>query len=146
MFGIDAWLIWMILAAIFIVGEIFTAGFFIMWFGIGAAAAGLAALLGLGMGWQLAIFVVLSLILVLVSRNFANKVTKAQPPGIGANRFVGKKAVVIEEINNDKGTGRVRMDREEWRAESDNGDVIPVDTHVETVQIEGTHLIVKLLS
>lgn len=146
MFGLDIWLVWMILAAIFIVGEIFTAGFFIMWFGIGAALAGLGALLGLGIGWQLAIFVFASLILVLVSRKFANKITKEQPPGIGASRFVGKKAVVIEEIDNDNGTGRVRMDREEWRAESDTGDIIPVNSHVETVQIEGTHLIVKLLS
>ncbi len=146
LFGLDVWLIWMILAAMFIVGEIFTAGFFIMWFGIGAVAAGLGALLGLGMGWQLAIFVFVSLFLVLISRKFANKITKAQPAGIGADRFIGKKAVVVEEINNDKGKGRVRMDREEWRAESESGDIIPVDSRVETVQIVGTHLIVKLLS
>jgi len=146
MFGLEMWLIWMILAAIFIVGEIFTAGFFIMWFGIGAAAAGVGALLGLGAGWQLAIFILVSLILVLVSRKFANKITKEQPAGIGASRFVGKKAVVIQEINNDKGTGRVRMDKEEWRAESEDDSIIPVDSHVVTVQIEGTHLIVKLSS
>jgi membrane protein implicated in regulation of membrane protease activity len=144
MFGLDIWLIWMILAAIFIVGEIFTAGFFIMWFGVGAAAAGLGALLGLGMGWQLAIFIFVSLFLVLISRKFANKITKAQPAGIGADRFIGKKAVVIEEIDNIKGTGRIRMDREEWRAESQSGEIIPVDARVETVHIEGTHLIVQL--
>ena len=146
MFGIDIWLIWMILAAIFIVGEIFTAGFFIMWFGVGAAVAGVLAILGLGMGWQLAAFVIVSLVLVLVSRNFANKITKEQPPGIGANRFIGKQAIVIEEIDNDKGTGRIRMDREEWRAESQDGSVIPVDSRVQTIQIEGTHLIVNLIS
>jgi len=146
MFGLDMWLIWMILAAIFIVGEIFTAGFFIMWFGIGAAAAGVGALFGLGAGWQLAIFIFVSLVLVLVSRKFANKVTKEQPAGIGASRFVGKKAIVIQEINNDKGTGRVRMDKEIWRAESEDDSIIPLNAHVETVKIEGTHLIVKLLS
>ncbi len=143
MFGLEIWLVWMILAAIFIVGEIFTAGFFIMWFGVGAAAAGLGALFGLGMGWQLAIFVFVSLFLVLISRNLATKMTREQPAGIGADRFIGKKAVVIEEINNIKGAGRIRMDREEWRAESETGDVIPVDARVETVHIEGTHLIVK---
>lgn len=146
LFGLDTWILWMILAAIFVIGEIFTAGFFIMWFGIAAAAAGLGALLGLSMEWQLAIFVLVSLFLVLISRTFANKITKTQPAGIGADRFIGKKAIVLQEINNDKGTGRVRMDREEWRAESESGDIIPVDSHVETVQIEGTHLIVKLLS
>lgn len=144
MFGLEIWLIWMILAAIFIVGEIFTAGFFIMWFGVGAAVSGLAALIGVeSIGWQLAIFVFISLFLVLISRNLANKMTKEQPAGIGADRFIGKQAVVIEEIDGVKGTGRVRMDREEWRAESETGDIIPVNTRVETVQIEGTHLIVK---
>lgn len=146
MFGINIWLIWMILAAIFIVGEIFTAGFFIMWFGIGAAVAGILALLGAAPGWQLAAFVLVSLVLVLVSRKFANKITKEQPPGIGANRFVGKQGVVLEEINNSKGSGRVRMDREDWRAESEDGSILPSGERVITVKIEGTHLIVKSLA
>ncbi|MBN1482363.1 NfeD family protein [candidate division KSB1 bacterium] len=146
MFGISIWLIWMILAAMFIVGEIFTAGFFIMWFGIGAAVAGILALLGADPGWQLAAFVLVSLVLVLVSRKFANKITKEQPPGIGASRFVGKQGVVLEEIDNAKGTGRIRMDREEWRAESEDGHILPAGERVVTVKIEGTHLIVKSLT
>ncbi|RQW05349.1 NfeD family protein [candidate division KSB1 bacterium] len=146
MLGLDIWILWMILAAIFVVAEIFTAGFFIMWFGIGAVGAGILALVGLSAGWQLAGFVCISLFLVLISRRFADKITKEQPPGVGANRFVGKEAIVIEEINNDKGKGLVRMDHEEWRAESADGTVIPVNTHVRTVQIAGTHLIVHSLS
>ena len=42
---VKAWMIWMIFAAVFIVGEMFTAGFFLLWFGIGAGVAGLLALL-----------------------------------------------------------------------------------------------------
>ena len=76
--------------------------------------------------------------MVLVSRRFANKITKKQPPGIGADRFAEKEAVVLEEIDNTKGTGRVRMDREEWRAESQDGSVIPVNARVTTIKIEGT--------
>ena len=45
---LNYWWIWMILAALFVVGEIFTAGFFLLWFGIGAAVSGVIALLGLG--------------------------------------------------------------------------------------------------
>ena len=44
------WWIWFGLAVIFIIGEIFTAGFFILWFGIGAAVAGLLAILGFAAG------------------------------------------------------------------------------------------------
>ena len=51
------WWIWMAIAALFIIGEIFTQGFFLLWFGIGAAVAGVLAILGLGVGWQLGAFV-----------------------------------------------------------------------------------------
>jgi len=139
------WWIWMIIAAVFIVGEIFTAGFFLLPFGVGAAIAGLVALLGGGTIWQLGVFVVSSLVLFLVSRKFAEKVSKEQPPGIGADRFIGKECVVLEEINNIDNIGRVRMGKEEWRAESHTGDNLAPETRVTVVQISGTQLVVKPL-
>jgi membrane protein implicated in regulation of membrane protease activity len=141
----NVWWIWMIIAAIFVIGEIFTAGFFILWFGIGAAVAGMLALLGLGAGWQWAAFVVVSGALFAVSRRFAERFTKEQPPGIGANRFIGKKGVVLEEIDNAKNTGRIRIDKEEWRADSDTDVSIPVGKRVEVTRLDGTHMVVKPL-
>jgi membrane protein implicated in regulation of membrane protease activity len=137
------WWAWMILAALFIVGEIFTAGFFLLPIGIGAAIAGLIALLGGNTIWQLVVFVVASFVLFLISRRFAQKVTKEQPPGIGADRFIGEECVVLENINNLDDTGRVRMGKEEWRAESDGGDQIETGTKVTVVRLSGTHLVVK---
>lgn len=139
------WLIWMIVAAAFIIGEIFTMGFFLLWFAIGAALAGILALIGLGAGWQWGTFVVVSLVLFIVSRRFAEKFTKKQPPGIGADRFIGKEAVVLEEIDNVQNTGRIRLKKEEWRADSKNGDVIPVGKRVQVTGIDGTHLVVKVI-
>lgn len=137
------WWAWMILAALFIVGEIFTAGFFLLPIGIGAAAAGLVALLGGNTIWQLVVFVVASFILFLVSRRFAQRVTKEQPPGIGADRFIGQKCVVLEAINNLEDTGRVRMGKEEWRAESAGDGQIDRGTEVTVVRLSGTHLVVE---
>lgn len=137
------WWAWMILAALFIVGEIFTAGFFLLTIGIGAAIAGLIALLGGNTVWQLVVFVVASFLLFLVSRRFAQKVTKEQPPGVGADRFVGQECVVLEKIINLDDIGRVRMGKEEWRAESDSGDPIETGTAVTVVRLSGTHLVVK---
>jgi len=136
-----AW-IWFILAAIFVVGEIFSAAFFLLWFGIGAAAAGVLALLGVGFGVQLIVFIALSLVLFLVSRRFADRVTKAQPPGIGADRFTGQKCVVIVEVDNAKNEGRVRMDQEEWRAESATGEVLSPGTRAVVTGTSGTRLVV----
>jgi membrane protein implicated in regulation of membrane protease activity len=137
------WWAWMILAALFIIGEIFTAGFFLLPIGIGAAIAGLIALFGGNTIWQLVVFVVASFILFLVSRRFAQKVTKEQPPGIGADRFIGEECVVLEKINNIDDTGRVRMGKEEWRAESDSGDEIEMGKKVTVVRLSGTHLVVE---
>jgi len=142
---VKVWWIWMIIAAIFVIGEIFTAGFFLLWFGIGAAIAGVLALLDLGAVWQWIAFVVISGVLFAVSRRFAERFSKKQPPGIGADRFIGKKGVVLEEIDNIKNTGRVRIGKEEWRADSDTGEVIPVGKRVEVVRLDGTHLVVKTL-
>ena len=137
------WWVWMVLAAICIVAEIFTAGFFIFWFGIGALVAGLLSLFGLGAGWQWAAFVVVSGVLFAVSRRFAERFTKKQPPGIGADRFIGKRGLVLEEIDNAKNTGRIRIDKEEWRADSDTDEVIAVGGRVEVTRLDGTHMVVK---
>lgn len=143
--ALNIWWIWMIIAALFVIGEIFTAGFFLMWFGIGAAVAGILALLGLGAGWQWGTFIVVSGVLFGVSRRFAERFTKKQPPGIGADRFVGKQGVVLEEIDNVKNTGRVRIEKEEWRADSDTGEVIPVGKMIKVNRLVGTHLVVETL-
>ncbi len=143
--AVEIWWIWMIIAAGFVIGEIFTAGFFLLWFGIGAALAGVLALLGFGPAWQWGIFVVASGVLFGVSRRFAERLTKKQPPGIGADRFIGKEGVVLEKIDNVKNTGRVRIEKEEWRADSDTGEVIPVGKGVKVIEVRGAHVVVKAL-
>lgn len=139
------WIIWFVFAAIFIVGEILTAGFFLLWFGIGAAVAGILAILGFNAGWQWGAFIVVSGILFAISRRFAERFTKKQPPGIGADRFIGEVGVVLEEIDNIKNTGRVRIEKEEWRADSATGEIIKEGEKVKVVRMDGTHVVVKII-
>lgn len=141
--SVDYWWVWFVVAALFVVGEIFTAAFFLLWFGVGAGVAGLLALVGAGMIWQLVVFVVVSLVLFLISRRFAERVSEEQPPGIGADRFKGRDGVVIERIDNLENTGRVRLDREEWRAESEGGAVLEPGTAIRVTDVSGTHVVVK---
>lgn len=135
----------MIFAAIFTITEIFTAGFFLFWFGIGAAVAGILAILGFGLGWQWGAFIIVSGVLFAISRRFAERITRRQPSGIGADRFIGKKGVVLEEVNNIKNAGRVRIEKEDWWAVSDSGEVIQIGKQVEVIRVVGTHLVVKTL-
>ena len=143
---VKLWWIWIAIAALFAIGEIFTMGFFLLFFGIGAAIAGILALLGFGVPWQWGSFIVVSVILFVISRRFAERFSKKQPPGIGADRFIDKRGVVLEEIDNIKNTGRVRIGKDEWRADSDTGEIIPTGKTVEVTRVEGTHLVVKVLS
>jgi membrane protein implicated in regulation of membrane protease activity len=143
--AVEMWQMWMAVAALFVIGEIFTAGFFLFWFGVGAAVAGILALLGFGTGVQWASFAIVSGILFAVSRRFAEKFTKEQPPGIGADRFINKTGVVLEEINNIKNTGQVRIGKDKWRADSETGRVLPEGTQIKVTRLDGTHVVVKSL-
>ncbi len=141
---VEVWQMWIAIAALFVVGEIFTAGFFLFWFGVGAAVAGILALLGFDSAVQWGSFVIVSGILFAVSRRFAEKFTKEQPPGIGADRFINKTGVTLEEIDNLKNTGRVRIGKDEWRADSETKETIPEGVRVRVTRLDGTHLVVKV--
>ena len=125
------------------IGEVFSAGFFLFWFSIGAAAAGLTALLKGDEILQLVVFVVVSGVLFATGKKFANKVTKKQPPGIGADRFVGRIGFVTEEISSSANTGKIRIGQDSWRAESENGEIVPVNTEVKVLRVDGTRAIVQ---
>ena len=139
------WWLWMGLAAVFLIGEIFTEGFFLLWFGIGAALAGTLAIFDVGPAWQWATFVVASGLLFAVSRRFADRFTHEQPPGIGADRLIGKRGVVLEEIDNTLNVGKVRIDQEEWRADNDTDENVQPGARIEVVRLEGTHAVVRVL-
>jgi len=139
----EIWWIWMILAAILLIGEIFTAGFFLIFLSIGSAAAGILALLGVGKPGQIIVFIIVSGILFVFGRRFAERVTENQPPGIGADRFIGQEGVVLESIDNHSNTGSVRIGQDEWRAISESGDIIQEGTNVEVTKINGTRAVVK---
>ena len=141
----DIWVwIWVVLAAAFTIAEIFTAGFFLLPFGIGAAVAGAMAYFGIALGWQWAGFLIVSIALLLSLRRFADRVTHEPPERMGADRLIGKRGVVIEGIEPGDGAGRVRIEREEWRADSLGLEPIQAGEHVIVDRIVGTHLVVHL--
>ncbi len=140
---IEMWWVWMALAAVLLIAEIFTAGFFLLWFSIGAAGAGVLAMLDVGRPAQLTVFILLSGILFVFGRRFAERVTANQPPGIGADRFIGKVGVAIEDIDNNSIKGRVRIGSDEWRAVSESGGIIKEKTIIEVIKIDGTKAVVK---
>jgi membrane protein implicated in regulation of membrane protease activity len=141
----EIWWIWMILAAILLIGEILTAGFFLIFLSIGAAATGILAMLGVGKPGQFIVFIIVSGILFVFGRRFADRVTENQPPGVGADRFIGQEGVVLESIDNHSNTGSVRIGQDEWRAISETGDIIQEGTKIEVTRINGTRAVVTTI-
>lgn len=137
--------IWAILALIFVIAEIFTAGFFIICFGIGAAAAAVVAFLGISTIWQMAVFVIVSAVAVVLSRPIAARISGSSENRVGIDRVLHKEATVTHTIDPTMAQGRVRVDREEWLAEAVDEKTIAVGAKVEVVSIEGTRLKVRAL-
>ncbi len=137
--------IWAALAIVFFIAEVFTMGFFLVCFGIGAVAAALLAVLGVSAVWQLVAFIAVSLVALAFLRPLAVRMTThvANPGGI--DRVIGKQAVVLEEINPHTATGRVRIEREEWRADT-YGAPIPKGTLVVVMEVTGTRVMVTPVS
>ena len=141
----EIWWVWMGLAAVFLIGEILTAGFFLIFLSVGAAAAGILALLDVSRVGQFIVFIVVSGILFVFGRRFADRVTEKQPPGIGADRFIDQEGVVLETIDNSINTGSVRVGQDEWRAISETGDILKEGTRIRVTQIDGTRAVVEII-
>jgi membrane protein implicated in regulation of membrane protease activity len=140
----SGWILWVILACGFGIGEMLTMGFFLAPFAVGAALA--AAIDGVGVGGAAAwaVFVVASLMTLGIVRPIARSHMKV-PPRIrtGTAALVGKQATVLERIANTEGVGCVRIDGEVWTARAyDDDTVYEPGTRVEVVQIKGATALV----
>jgi membrane protein implicated in regulation of membrane protease activity len=138
---------WLIMTAILLVGEMLTAGFFLIVFAVGSFGSFLVAIFGGSVLWQWITFLVLSAIAFAGSRKFARRVHKGPTEfGVGAERYEGMKAYVIETIDVAAATGRIRVDREEWLAESVDGTTIQEGLWTEIVKVDGTRMVVSATS
>jgi len=135
--------IWVVLCAAFIVGEIFTAGFYLFPFAVGTGVAAILTLLGLPSWLQWLCFIVISSVLVIFSRRLVDRFTKEPPERVNVDRLVGEVGLVIEEIDPVQDRGRVRVKKDEWRATSADESGIPKDTRVRVIKVEGAHLVVE---
>lgn len=136
------WL-WTIFAIVMAIGEIFTAGFFLLPFAIGAAAAAILAWVGAGVLAQWLVFFGLSIFSLAYLRRFITRQDEGEQPKVGANRWVGEIGLVLQDIDPHTDAGMVRVLHEQWRAMADQ----PIDAGEKIVvaDVQGTRLVVELL-
>jgi membrane protein implicated in regulation of membrane protease activity len=122
--------------------EIVAPGLVLLPFGLGAGVAAVAGFLGAPVPVQLLVFLVASFAFYLGLRPLARRLDADSPTdGIGANRLIGITGVVLEPIAAGE-TGLVRVDREEWRAESGVGAELPAGTSIRVTEVRGTRVVV----
>lgn len=137
------WQIWLVLAGIFFIAEMATVGFLIFWFGIGALIAMLSSFFIQNIIIQTTIFIISSTILLFATKPLVKKFMDVKPTKTNAFSIIGKKALVIKEINPIQSTGQIKLNGEVWSAESENNEIISEGNEVEILEINGVKAIVR---
>ena len=140
-------MIWAWLGAIVLFGiiEAVTAGLVSIWFVMGAAAALLAAILGIGTTVQILLFIAVSAAALVMTRPLVRRYTQGKSVPANADRVLGQRAKVTETIDNENSTGAVYVDGKTWSARSADGSVIPAGVQVRIEKMEGVKLFVTSL-
>jgi membrane protein implicated in regulation of membrane protease activity len=139
--------VWIIATAVFAIGEMTSPGsFFMLPFAIGALVATVLAFLEVDIVIEWLVFVGVSLAVLVALRPLAHRLNRSvDDTGIGSRRLLGHSAVVLRDIPAGGDVGLVRVDREEWRAQSTDGSAIPIGTAVRVADVQGTRVIVAAL-
>ncbi|HEX6947901.1 MAG TPA: NfeD family protein [Acidimicrobiia bacterium] len=140
----EAWRwVWTIFALVMGIAEMFTAGFFLLPFAIGAAAAAILAWLDVNQITQWLVFFGVTAFAFAYLRRYVGRQDQEVQPAVGANRWIGAEGVVLETVDPLTGAGLVRVLSEEWRATSPGR--IEVGTRIQVVDVSGTRLVVEPL-
>ena len=111
---------WIIICIVLLIIEIATLGLTTIWFAAGALAAFLAGILGFGLPVQIGLFLVVSIVLLVLTRPVALKYFNSRRQKTNVESMIGRQGVVLERIDTIKGQGLVEVDGESWSARTDD--------------------------
>ena len=142
-----AWILWIVLGVSLIVAEIFTLGFVLFWFGIGALAAAIFGYLGFGVGFQFLVFAFVSILLTVLSRKiFHNRYLNNGNETIrtGVDSLPGKIGTVTGASKGSLNAGEVKVYGSTWTAFPDIGEGPLLEGEkVEVVEVKGASIYVR---
>ncbi|MEF2931560.1 MAG: NfeD family protein [Clostridia bacterium] len=140
------WQIWLIIAGVCLIIEIVTVGFFVFWFAIAALITALLSLFIHNIIAQATIFIIISVILIFLTKPLTDKITKKDKVSTNVNALIGQEGTVIKEINSGSNKiGQVKILGDTWSAVTTNDftNAIPVGSNVKILKIDGVNLIVE---
>lgn len=145
--GIE-WIAWAVLGVILIIAEVFTSGFVLLWFGIGAMAAALAGIVGIGLPFQFLIFLVISIGLTAASRtifvNYFSREKSGSDLKSGVDALPGKIGTVVSSSSGALHEGAVKVFGSTWTAfPIDGEEPLEAGDRVQVDRVQGASIFVR---
>jgi membrane protein implicated in regulation of membrane protease activity len=144
---VSDWQIWVVLAALLLVAEMFAPGFWLASLAVGCLAAGLAALLPLGLLGEILVFAATTVgslfgLRPVLVRRFLH--ARGMEMRTNVEALVGKTGVVVQRFDPVTRLGRVKVEGEDWRsALVEGGTPLEPGTRIMVVQVDGSTLVVE---
>ena len=139
-------ILWLVLGVAFIIAEIFTLGFVLFWFGIGAIAASVAGFLGAGLGLQFLIFAVVSIALTVMSRTIFQRylpTNEGEAIRTGVDALPGKVGTVTATSKGALNEAAVKVYGSTWTAYPIDDLALTEGEKVEVVEVRGSSIYVR---
>lgn len=140
----DAWHLWVIVALLLVVAEMFNGDFWLVCLGIGALLAAAVSLVLPGIVPGILAFAAGSVIGLFAVRPALLRYFHRGPRlRTNVEALLGRTGVVSEAIEPGTGRGRVLVEGENWRGVTLDERALPAGTKVSVVQVDGTQLVVE---
>lgn len=139
-------IIWLVLGVGLIIAEIFTLGFVLFWFGIGAIAASVAGFLGAGIGVQFLIFAAVSIVLTAMSRTIFQRylpTNEGEAIRTGVDSLPGRIGTVTTASKGALNEGAVKVYGSTWTAYPIDDVALTEGEKVEVVEVRGSSIYVR---
>lgn len=93
---------------------------------------------------QCTVFIITSVILLLLTKPLVNKFTKKDKKvETNAYSIIGKKGIVVQDINTTLGVGQIKISNEVWSAKTENETIIEKGTEIKIIKIDGVKAVVE---
>lgn len=144
----EKWYLWIIVGIIFLLIEIITLTFVSFSIAVGCFAAAISSYLSVSFNVQLILFSTSILLNFFTLKSIIYRTFRKGNINVKMNidGLIGKECRVIIPINNRIDEGRVIVEGNDWRAQTDSNIIIEKDEKVRILKVNSTILIVKRIS
>ena len=140
-------IIWLIALIVLVIIEIISQGLTTIWFAGGSLVALISTFCGANLFVQIAIFLVVSIIMLIFTRPIAMLHFNKKVVPTNVETLPGEVCVITEAVDNIGAKGKAELNGMEWTVRSaSEGILIPEGARAKVLRVEGVKLIVEQIN